>query len=671
MLPLQRKRKRGHLFTFVISCAAIVIYMSIVHWEHSRNVLSRVVGPWGLHHHLVDYGFFIEYEPFNSSLDEGSIEEGESTQEESSEATRDEDGSMVEVKDMPSLQEDEYDDPAKGDAQEGLLAPLDSEEKPTSLLGNAGEQAPRYIHLLSTVEGVAGWTVAVREIMYLAVTLNRVLVEPCVRNGRIMPCWPHKVVGVPDGHDDTELAALTNSGSADPLALPRYIDECRTTNSSYAERVLTKAHGRTFPLRAYINLRALAEELPALKMITFDQWVGESIAATEKQAKLKSAADEAAGFPVGESTDDSKLPYQAAAPGSHISMRRVVCVSELFPCKRKGQVIGPYRFAKATNAGLLAQAASKDIQWQLGRLNKRVWAAQRDIFCARWFRGSWKAAGLDLQHAPLPPFNPLHYLAVKSWLSQQGFPAKGGLSASSKKDAKSVSSLIDDGWIWKYGVVQWRTERVPDGRLSMCTGRLIESLRAVFKRLPPGRALNASAPHFSDAIRAGGKARDVWPAKRHAGGILVADIASPATPCSLWGDYRSGTSAIHQAALARLSERFGLLKYDADYPLLDPGVLAIRDAILAMRATWYFTCAGRGGDRSAICRSCSWPSRYVSAITAVRKRAGLQSNEDMFRLSGQLQAVRPPLPPAAAAGHGGGGGGGGGGGSSRRHRQGS
>ena len=112
-------------------------------------------------------------------------------------------------------------------------------------------------------------------------------------------------------------------------------------------------------------------------------------------------------------------------------------------------------------------------------------------------------------------------------------------------------------------------------------------------------------------------------------------------------DYVASTRAIHMGVAATMSN-LPLLRYAAPgtpQSLLDSGVLAIRDALLAMRATWYLSCPGRGKRRgSATCRRCFFSSRFLAAVQRGRSRAGRKSTLEPFDATVASLQPRPPRP---------------------------
>ena len=77
-----------------------------------------------------------------------------------------------------------------------------------------------------------------------------------------------------------------------------------------------------------------------------------------------------------------------------------------------------------------------------------------------------------------------------------------------------------------------------------------------------------------------------------------------------------------------LSARSGLVKYDADHPGIDAGVLSIRDWILALHAHEYVSCIA-GTDTG--CRGCfRGISKFVRRIIEARAQQGANNMTSWF-----------------------------------------
>ena len=105
--------------------------------------------------------------------------------------------------------------------------------------------------LVQAQEGFGAWNDAIYEFMSLAKSLNRTMVEPCVRNGCLEPCRCGAVTMV--NVDGSNLEA-SFAGGADPLDLP-YIDYvCEPYTAHHRARV-----GWAYPLRAYAEMSSFME----------------------------------------------------------------------------------------------------------------------------------------------------------------------------------------------------------------------------------------------------------------------------------------------------------------------------------------------------------------------------------------------------------------------------
>jgi hypothetical protein len=189
----------------------------------------------------------------------------------------------------------------------------------------------QYLHVVSSRGGFASLHAIVRDAMALAKALGRTFVEPCVRGGAIVPCWPGRVASLPASAADAVAAAALGGGGVnitadlDPLAVPAFAEACaggdgagaaaaaaaapmpvkqllkqlasrvvkaaadagdgdaataaaaakkspRPSPSPAVEVWRTPAQGRAYPLRLYFDVAALARaHYP--RVVSFDDWL--------------------------------------------------------------------------------------------------------------------------------------------------------------------------------------------------------------------------------------------------------------------------------------------------------------------------------------------------------------------------------------------------------------
>jgi hypothetical protein len=71
------------------------------------------------------------------------------------------------------------------------------------------EEHPRlWIYVSSWAEGMSSWIFSVSQMLVLAQSLNATFVEPCMKNGRLLPCGTNATVKLTDIFDLQELIKL-------------------------------------------------------------------------------------------------------------------------------------------------------------------------------------------------------------------------------------------------------------------------------------------------------------------------------------------------------------------------------------------------------------------------------------------------------------------------------
>jgi hypothetical protein len=212
-------------------------------------------------------------------------------------------------------------------------------------------------------------------------------------------------------------------------------------------------------------------------------------------------------------------------------------------------------------------------------------------------------------HAATLPINRWHHQGVQLFLEAQ-------------LGAAALQSAAVTGLPPPFAAFHWRSEHVEAGRLEGCAANL-------------SAAAHRGLPRYFSA--GGEEASATEPAARAlpALAVLLADMPSPLNPVSMWGDYVDGAEPSRHSAMARLLSS-GFIKYDdwvlrrRQEQLVDPGVLALRDYLLALKARLYVSCQG---DFLHDCRQCFRSgSNFISRIARDRLQEGLPVSLDWFQL---------------------------------------
>jgi hypothetical protein len=213
---------------------------------------------------------------------------------------------------------------ASGQVQ--LLAPQHAAQAPDAAEG-------QYLMLISAHEGLAAWGDILYEMLDLARELNRTLVEPCVRSGRITPCAPGRVVFVPTA------GAVT--AEDDPLNLPSSLLPRMDRAIAGSQTSLRGLH--SYPLRVYVDLDGLRAQLPRLPVATgphaagthssreagpiirFDAWAAAALDANHSQLQYQASSgmyEGAVAYGVVKpgSGADGKTPHPPYVFRRHVQM---------------------------------------------------------------------------------------------------------------------------------------------------------------------------------------------------------------------------------------------------------------------------------------------------------------------------------------------------------------
>ena len=133
----------------------------------------------------------------------------------------------------------------------------------------------RFLHLVFAREGMSAWTHILLETLWIAAKTGRILVEPCVAGGVILPCNPGRVIplhlGAADGgRRNGSLLKAVAAGRVDPLLPSAFRDQCMGTEEDMP-RWLEKRKGRSYPLALYMDVYHLQSE-GKIPIVSFTDW---------------------------------------------------------------------------------------------------------------------------------------------------------------------------------------------------------------------------------------------------------------------------------------------------------------------------------------------------------------------------------------------------------------
>ena len=303
----------------------------------------------------------------------------------------------------------------------------------------------RYLHMLNVHEGLASWTVALREMLHLAAAAGRDFVEPCVRSGTIVPCTPGAVTDVPDGRCRADVVAALKPGSVDALALPRFRADCGRFRTPPPQ--MPEGGASAWPLHAYVDVATLLVEeglAGRVRVVPFEQWLQESVDTTsgagaadvdtlpladvQAARRRRAAVAHNASMPVRRGANGGGSGrYQwrkHTAPGR--AAHRVLQISQPLHCIIRvhggrehvstcGPRVGGLLFPRGVRVGGLRAG-----RLLVSHLVRKPWAEQRDLFLYDYHRGQYQPRRNTVR-SDLPPFNALHSAAVLRWLADAGF----------------------------------------------------------------------------------------------------------------------------------------------------------------------------------------------------------------------------------------------------------
>ena len=509
----------------------------------------------------------------------------------------------------------------------------------------------QFLLVLNVAEGMTSWYHALIEALILARKLHRTFVEPCVRDGRIVTCIPGKVFNVPYGTHDADVEI---SADVDPLSLPAVGDSCddvlrglKRAQPTVAVAALAVAPDSVFPLHAYLNMSALRAMYRP--WIRFDDWWEMEMLRNDGQVVHRGSSWVVplgyCGGKTGEGTATDPTCLRPTGPFS----------------------VAPFRFDRV-HAQWKAEPTP---QPEVGRpeqqhLKQSLELLRKDDARNMYFFNFWRGSVAPVESfVSLPAFNSIHHAAVRAWITAR------------------VPRHLPSGKR-RFVAFQWRSETIGDHALDKCVGQLANVARDALRgavqagtlghpyggiksnssggggrkwsatrtaaavgaagaeeegegarRLRKADAVQQQATRKRAALSgtstgSGGTGWTVNPG-RHMPGVLIADMPAPNNQCKLWSVYDSSLGSDSRTRVAKLLQRVGLAKYDADHPRLDSGVLSIRDFILATEADWLVTCRGKS---AADCRGCFRANSYFTKkIVEARTAAGRRSITNWFAVS--------------------------------------
>lgn len=127
----------------------------------------------------------------------------------------------------------------------------------------------KYFLPLMIVEGFGAWSDAIWETMHLAKALDRVWVEPCVRNGCIEPCRCGAIRDVEPWSPEAEAAAA--AAGRDPGLLPYIPIGCKL-DLGRREVPNEDFKAESYPLSAYVDVDAMAQRFAPGHVVRYADW---------------------------------------------------------------------------------------------------------------------------------------------------------------------------------------------------------------------------------------------------------------------------------------------------------------------------------------------------------------------------------------------------------------
>lgn len=498
----------------------------------------------------------------------------------------------------------------------------------------------RYLLVMNVAEGMTSWYHALYEMMDLARRLGRTIVEPCVRDGRIVTCVPGKVHAVPFGVDDAPAGSVTaesdplalrsltcqTQASGDPASSPgsdndgggagkrkkkkrrrggpghkrraAFNADVRRQMSALQSALQVSPDGWAYPLHAYVDMAHLRQLYRY--WVSFEDWLAIEQGAQDCAiTRVGEALMLPLGYCVGKTGED--VERLCDSPAGNVDLRPWAF--------RKMVTRWQVPVAKAPTAG--GRPETQHLKHNLKHLRAD---GTRSVFLFNVWRGAFDPVDTYDQ---LPPFNPVHAAAVTAWLARSIAPDPAFPGAAARGFGRYVA--------W-----QWRSETVKqDIHFKACAIKLAMVAKEAMRPLKRDRAraalLKGNVSIAALQSKGGFDTRkgNGPPAPRVS--VLVADIPAPNNRCRLWGQYEQSFDGMAQRAVAKMmAPSVGMLKYDGDHPGLDAGVLAIRDFLVALEADWFVTCRGRNGAECLGCfRATSYFSKKLGDMRAARGKGSL------------------------------------------------
>jgi len=424
----------------------------------------------------------------------------------------------------------------------------------------------KYLFIAHVLEGFGAWSDVVRESMMLAARLNRTWVEPCVRNGHIIPCRCDKIA--PAASAPTGSGAYFTSeaewAAGDDMLLPYIPPGARVGPFDTS--------GASYPLSAYLDVDALIAEHRCAH-VTYAHWC-----AGERAAR-------------GGAAPPWRMPhaYFSQEPDDG---------PDGAPRESRPVRVGDMRFS-GTRSG-----------WRVPFRALSTDASRHMVFfCLA--RSTLPYRAQPLRFLPAVPVHPGHVEAMQRFAAVRlgGQP----FTAFHWRSEQALAEDLDRcAWEMADAAAALRPAAfAPVGAQDGSSARTEHAV--LLADMPaPGNPVRA----WDDDARV-----DVL-VQQAAAAVLLGRgfVKYDAELLKLRHQSRGNRSSL-QVGVAAGASPSGAAAGEADDPLADAGVLSLRDYLLGVAAEQYVTCLG---DHWLDCRGCfRIGSNIIARIDQERLRRGL------------------------------------------------
>jgi hypothetical protein len=520
----------------------------------------------------------------------------------------------------------------------------------------------------------------VYEFLDLAKRLRRVLVEPCLLDGRLVPCYCGRVAPVVDWRQTAD---------SDLLLLPA-LPLGRRFKHPRANVLKTHLDGRAsprdldepfmaYPLSAYVDVPKVLRYVNYEHMIPHDvfcgamQWILESKHPGKGYgyASSRHGEDEDSGVIGNERVERMANPSHvlkvggnAAAPDAPPGSvgRRMAGhqrPSATASPKRRSRPADPSPPPRSTahpQAPLVLPRFEAPFVYCQIAPSMMEWCGDGPIGDFYYAEYKYLPAGLDATRTKLDPEPAVHMVSAdknlilaitqarpRFWSPEGTYPALPLAELHYVAAERFIRLAFGSR---PFVAFHWRTERIPFNHLeSQCVDALVDMAKttafvkegskvATWKRLVNSSRKRSSSSK-DDVINLG---------YTNSSALLLMDM--PATRSRpLWQVYVVSTKDVSKthSLVRKLMDGANMVKYDAEFDsnAMDDGVLGLRDFALAVLADDYITCdPGEIGDRNwgtfakePICHGCFWKSRFARRVMEVRSGQGKPLTDRWFNLS--------------------------------------